>query len=141
MLASMEFIAWATLLMVPRSSQGLPLGRSKSGVQVSALTLAHHCPHLIIYVLLADTLELQAEKQGAHSDEINAVAFSPDGKTIVSGSKDKTIKVWELTSWCREKHLLFSHVIQQRVVLVLWLNKQKLLFPDDVLDLLIRVCI
>ena len=39
-------------------------------------------------------LELKAEKQSAHSDCINSVAFSPDGKTIVSGSDDQTLKVW-----------------------------------------------
>ena len=42
-------------------------------------------------VLAAASLELKAEKQSAHS---GPVAFSPDGKTIVSGSYDKTIKVW-----------------------------------------------
>ena len=35
-----------------------------------------------------------SEKANAHSRDINSVAFSPDGKTIVSGSDDKTIKVW-----------------------------------------------
>ena len=35
------------------------------------------------------------EKQSAHSDIICSVAFSPDGKTIVSGSGDKTLKVWD----------------------------------------------
>ena len=35
------------------------------------------------------------EKQSAHSDIIWSVAFSPDGKTIVSGSSDKTLKVWD----------------------------------------------
>lgn len=29
-----------------------------------------------------------------HSDSVTAVAFSPDGQTIVSGSHDKTIKLW-----------------------------------------------
>ena len=43
----------------------------------------------------AGTLELKADKQSAHSDCIRSVAFSPDGKTIVSGSDDMTIKVWD----------------------------------------------
>ena len=42
------------------------------------------------------TLELKSEKTSAHSDIIRSVAFSPDGSKIVSGSDDKTIKVWEL---------------------------------------------
>ena len=41
------------------------------------------------------SLELKAEKQSAHSDDINSVAFSPGGATIVSGSRDQTIKVWD----------------------------------------------
>ncbi len=44
---------------------------------------------------LADKLELLSEKTDAHSDEVVAVAFSPDGTKIVSGSHDKTIKVWD----------------------------------------------
>ena len=44
------------------------------------------------------TLELKASKESAHSHYVRSVAFSPDGKTIVSGSSDKTIKVWEAES-------------------------------------------
>ena len=44
---------------------------------------------------LAVTLDLKAEKTNAHSDTIWSVAFSPDGTKIVSGSSDKTIKVWD----------------------------------------------
>ena len=40
-------------------------------------------------------MELKSEKTNAHSNTITSVAFSPDGKTIVSGSDDKTIKVWD----------------------------------------------
>ena len=36
-----------------------------------------------------------AEKTNAHSNWITSVAFSPDGTKIVSGSADKTIKVWD----------------------------------------------
>ena len=44
---------------------------------------------------LSDTLELKASKESAHNHYVMSVAFSPDGKTIVSGSADKTIKVWD----------------------------------------------
>jgi WD40 repeat protein len=44
---------------------------------------------------LAGKLEMLSEKTNAHSDCINSVAFSPDGTKIVSGSHDKTIKVWD----------------------------------------------
>ena len=46
-----------------------------------------------------DSLELKAEKQSAHSGTICSVGFSPDGTTIVSGSADKTIKVWDAGAW------------------------------------------
>ena len=36
-----------------------------------------------------------SEKTNAHSDWVCSVAFSPDGTKIVSGSYDKTIKVWD----------------------------------------------
>ena len=44
---------------------------------------------------MADKLELLSEKTNAHSNTITSVAFSPDGTKIVSGSDDKTIKVWD----------------------------------------------
>ena len=62
-------------------------------------TTAHPIPHLTQILapplLAAASLELKAEKQSAHSREVSSVAFSPDGKTIVSGSYDKTLKVWD----------------------------------------------
>ena len=35
-----------------------------------------------------------AEKLNAHSSRVTSVQFSPNGALIVSGSSDKTIKVW-----------------------------------------------
>ena len=35
------------------------------------------------------------EKTNAHRSYVTSVAFSPDGTKIVSGSGDKTIKVWD----------------------------------------------
>ena len=34
------------------------------------------------------------EKSNAHSSRITSVGFSPDGKTIMSGSWDRALKVW-----------------------------------------------
>jgi len=90
---------------------------------------------------LADTLELLSEKMNAHSNTIMSVAFSPDGTKIVSGSADETIKVWDLVSWSRKDHLMFNHSTQRFVLLLLWLNKYSMKFPDDVLDLLIEACL
>ena len=51
------------------------------------------------------TLELKATKENAHSKSITSVAFNPvDGNTIVSGSWDKTIKVWDAINF-RPLHL------------------------------------
>ena len=51
-------------------------------------------------------MELKAEKQSAHSGDVTSVAFSPDGKSIVSGSGDQTLKVWDAgTPACPITHL------------------------------------
>ena len=77
----------------------------------------------------------------AHSREITSVAFSPDGTKIVSGSYDQTIKVWDIVNWSRKDHLMFKDTTQRLVLLLLWLNKYTMKFPDDVLDLLIEACL
>ena len=45
---------------------------------------------------MAASLKLKVKKKNAHSSSVMSVAFSLDGKTIVSGSSDKSIKVWLL---------------------------------------------
>ena len=47
----------------------------------------------------AGALELLSEKTNAHSSVIWSVAFSSDGTKIVSGSSDRTIKVWDAVNF------------------------------------------
>ncbi|MEA5505065.1 serine/threonine-protein kinase [Halotia wernerae UHCC 0503] len=43
-----------------------------------------------------------------HSSDVNSVAFNPDGKTLATGSDDKTIKLWNLATG-QEIHTFKGH--------------------------------
>ena len=40
-----------------------------------------------------------------HSSDVHSVAFSPDGQTLASGSRDRTINLWDLTSGAQKATL------------------------------------
>ena len=43
-----------------------------------------------------------------HSEDVNSVAYSPDGKHIVTGSRDKTVKIWDSQTG-KEVNVLVCH--------------------------------
>ena len=50
-----------------------------------------------------------------HTHLIESVAFSPDGKTLASGSWDTTIKLWAVKT-CKEQATLKGHTDTARSV-------------------------
>ena len=62
-----------------------------------------------------------------HSDDVSSVAFSPDGKSLVSGSGDHTVKVWNLTDGTCTSTLEVSelmhaspHVMMTMMMMMCW---------------------
>jgi WD40 repeat protein len=37
----------------------------------------------------------------AHSDEVTTVAFSPDSRSVLTGSRDKKLILWRAVDWDR----------------------------------------
>lgn len=65
-----------------------------------AITAANHEPPApVAEQTLRDALSKSGGGQLAgHTDHINAVAISPNGRWLVTGSKDKTARLWDLTA-------------------------------------------
>jgi WD40 repeat protein len=54
-----------------------------------------------VILLLVDTARAQRPElvvDAGHIDEVLSVAFSPDWRTLASGSADETIKLWDIAS-------------------------------------------
>jgi WD40 repeat protein len=62
----------------------------------------------ILWARVKDKTALLRTLEG-HSDSVNSVAVTSDGTKIVSGSEDKTIKVWDLTASGRLLNTLEGH--------------------------------
>ena len=66
-----------------------------SPVDTSIVASAGEHGTLKVWNLREDTVKTLT----GHTDTVNSVAFSPDGRLLVSGSTDGTIKIWDVSQW------------------------------------------
>lgn len=59
--------------------------------------------------------------QGKHSDRINSLSFSPDGKMLVTGSGDKTIRIWDIS---RNNQLARTIAADNKITTVNFIDEQ-----------------
>ena len=78
---------------------------------LSSISIAEHYSQQIKTGLLAYQM-LLAEKSfacyGDIEDEVTSGQFSPNGEIVVTGSKDKTVRLWDATSG-KELQVLRGH--------------------------------
>lgn len=75
------------------SPDGKYLVAAEGGVESLAIETGH-----LLTVWDVSSRQLLKTLVG-HSSDVRAIAFSPDGKLLASGSFDDTIKLWDTTTW------------------------------------------
>ena len=51
-----------------------------------------------IFLVSCQNVQEEAKVESGHSSDVLSVAFSPDGKLALSGSRDTTLKLWEVST-------------------------------------------
>ncbi|KIJ52093.1 hypothetical protein M422DRAFT_147187, partial [Sphaerobolus stellatus SS14] len=59
-----------------------------------------------LYILNATSGKPAVEPLTGHTSYVISVAFSPDGQRIVSGSYDKTIRIWDAQTGCLTRGII-----------------------------------
>jgi WD40 repeat protein len=52
----------------------------------------------------------------AHTGGVTAIAFSPDGRLLLTGSNDRTVRIWDLASGKEDPRKLIGHLSGIRAI-------------------------
>ncbi|UNU23620.1 WD40 repeat domain-containing protein [Microcoleus vaginatus] len=91
-------------------NEGKDLDAFVAVLQAQKILQNQHTTNLEVMNALLEGVAQERERNSltGHSSDVYSVSFSPDGKTLASGSLDKTIKLWNLATG-REIRTLKGH--------------------------------
>src|SRR5262245_14653436 len=65
---------------------------------MSHVTFRTNAPLLFVLLLVPSAQGASSPLRFKQGDTVSAIAFSPDGKTIVSASWDSSVRLWEVAN-------------------------------------------
>ncbi|MGK7873463.1 MAG: toll/interleukin-1 receptor domain-containing protein, partial [Xenococcaceae cyanobacterium] len=91
-------------------AEGKELDAFVEAIRTGKILQKHKASNPEVISALQSALNNRSEhnRLEGHDSWVNSVSFSPDGKTLASGSADKTIKLWNLETG-RKIRTLFGH--------------------------------
>jgi WD40 repeat protein len=98
------------VIIIWDSSSGKEKGRFQfaGAATIAAVTLVAWGPDGITLYAAGQTGLQGWNKEGpflrGHNDAVKALAFSPDGKLLASGSFDQTVKLWDVSGYLMEEN-------------------------------------